>query len=75
MRVDRYMKDYKLLVRDIAYYCGVSRQAVSAWRSGEYTASASRWYKFIAIEKILAGKDIRWRGQALEFLGFPRGYK
>lgn len=75
MLVDRYMNDYKLLVRDIAYYCGVSRQAVSAWRNGDYLPTASRWYKFIAIEKVLDGKDIRWRGQALQYLGFPRGYK
>lgn len=75
MRVDRYMKEYKLLIRDIAYFCGVSRQAVSAWRNGEYLPTGSRWYKFINIDKILKGRDIKWRGQALEYLGFPRWYK
>lgn len=75
MLVDEYMEKYKLLVKDIAYFCGVSRQAVSNWRNMGALPTGARWYKFINIGKSLEGKDIKWRGQALEYLGFPRSYR
>ena len=66
---------YKLYQRDIARYCRCSTQSVRMWCVGSFEPNSERVEKLKEIDSILSGHKIKWRGQALELLGFPEDYE
>ena len=60
--------EFKMSQRDVAEWCGVNTCVVAKWATGKYTASTKNLDKMREVPLLLAGRNIRYKRQALDIL-------
>lgn len=64
----RLKEEFLMSQRDVAKWCGVNNCVVAHWASGKYVASREHLDKMREVPLLLAGRNIRYKGQALDIL-------
>lgn len=66
--IDRLKKDYKMSQRDIARWCGVNYSVVNLWYNDKIIPISAHLDKIMEAFVLLAGRNIRYKHQALDIL-------
>lgn len=66
--LSRCKKEYRLNQRDLAEYIGVNQRVVYLWNIGRFLPNDENFDKLREIPLLLAGRNVKYRGQALDIL-------
>lgn len=66
--IARYKEEYNLSQRNLAKYLGVNQYVVYLWNIGRFAPNDENFDKLREIPLLLAGRSVKYRGQALDIL-------
>lgn len=64
----RLKGEYKMSQRDIAAWCGTTQPMVTWWATGRHNINDEHLDRLREALVLLAGRNIRYKGQALDIL-------
>ena len=64
----RLKAEYKMSQRDIAKWCGTTQPMVTWWATGKHKANAEHVDRLREALVLLAGRNVKYKGQALDIL-------
>lgn len=66
--LERLKREYKMSQRDIAVWCRTTQPMVTWWMTGKHMANDEHLDRLREALVLLAGRSIKYKGQALDIL-------
>lgn len=64
----RLKSEYLMSQRDVAKWCGVNQPVVTWWATGKHLANDEHLDRLREALVLLAGRNVKYKGQALDIL-------